>query len=122
MVGSSRHDRFSAPVDNWPQQWLRARRDAAADLAQLAIPTSQRPLGLGPLETTTYQSLRPNSTQKTSLIGEGCPRLICCASPTSITDVTKSNIVISSECRPSSRRLNELSHHVNGPPAQCEIE
>jgi hypothetical protein len=87
MVGSTWHDRFSAPVGNRPQQRLRAWSNAAADLAQLAIPTSQCPLGLGPPETTTYQGLRPNSTQKTSLIGEGCPRLICCASPTSITDV-----------------------------------
>jgi len=31
-------------------------------------------------------------------------------------------LVISSECSSSSRRLNERSHHVNGPPAQCEIK
>jgi hypothetical protein len=55
--------------------------------AQLAIPTSQRSSGLGPPELTTYQGIEPNSTQKTSLIDEGCPLLICYAPPTSIFDV-----------------------------------
>jgi hypothetical protein len=50
---------------------------------------THEPAPLAPRSTgaTTYQGLGPNSTQKTSLIGEDCSRLICCAPPPSITDV-----------------------------------
>jgi hypothetical protein len=41
----------------------------------------------GPPEPKTYPGLRSNSAQKTSLIDEDCPHLICYAPPPSITDV-----------------------------------
>jgi hypothetical protein len=43
------------------------------------------------------QGFRPNSTQKTSLIGEDYPRFICCAPPPSITDVGLNLTIKSSE-------------------------
>jgi len=61
--------------------------ECAAALGPARASMSQRPSGPGPPKPTTYPGIKPTSTQKTSLIGEDCPRLICWAPPSSITDV-----------------------------------
>jgi hypothetical protein len=63
------------------------REHCAAEFSPTCFTHEPVPLqALGPPEPTTT-CLGSNSTQKTSLVGEDCPPPICCAPPSSISDV-----------------------------------